>query len=202
MDKKIEDARKSLRKSYKQAKGVLEQICSECQISFAENFPDIAKSSLDSMTENQIRKATGEIKKEVSKLIKTYYLDAWLATSYKAYEGKELNDMVESLSLMIEMEPIYSYEHFVNLFTVLNGLNSEREEEVMNTLFMIRESAAHLSTEEIINSYSELARTKYKDNVIYAIMDGMKKGPNKKHSQFIACYFNNEESSHGEKIYS
>lgn len=198
MDPKIEEARKSLRKSYKKARGVLEQICSECQVSFTENFPEISQSSLDSMTEHQIRMATGEIKKEVAKLIKTFYLDAWLATSYKAYEGKELNDMVESLSLMIEMEPIYSYEHFANLFAVLNGLNSEREEEVINTLFMIRESASHLSTEEIINSYSELTRTKYKENVIFAIMDGMKKGPNKKHSQFIACYFN-EKAVAGEK---
>ena len=186
MKEEKEIARKnSVKKAYLKTLGVLERICFDCQLSFTENF-------------SQYEPEFAETKSAIVEMMKAFYVEKWVAIAKKAYNEKEFNEMLSTLTLMIEMEPVYSYEHFMKLFDLMNGLNSEKEEEVMNTLFQIRENASVLSTEDIINSYTELTRTKYKDGVVYAIIDGVKKGPHKKHSQYIACYFN-DKSLIGEK---
>lgn len=200
MSEDKEMARKnSVKKAYLKTIGVLERICSDCQVSYAESFPQYTPDLVDTASENVIQKKTYELKTAVVDLIKTFYVDRWITIAKKAYDDKELRELISTLTLMIEMEPVYSYEHFMKLFELMNGLNSEKEEEVMTTLLKIRDSAVELSTEEIINSYTELTRTKYKDGVVYAIIDGMKKGPNKKHAPFIACYFNDKSLIASEK---
>ena len=200
MSENQEMARKnSVKKAYLKTIGVLECICSDCQVLYAESFPQYTPDLVDTASETVIQKKTAELKTAVVDLIKAFYVDKWITIAKKAYDEKELKELINTLSLMIEMEPVYSYEHFMKLFDLMNGLNSEREEEVMTTLLKIRDSAVELSTEEIINSYTELSRTKYKDGVIYAIIDGMKKGPNKKHAPFIACYFNEKSLATSEK---
>jgi len=194
--------KKSIKKAYLKTIGVLEHICSDCQVSYAESFPQYTPDLVDTASESTIQKLTAELKSAVVELIKTFYVDKWLEIANKAYDEKELKELINTLTLMIEMEPVYSYEHFMNMFDLMNGLNSEKEEEVMTTLLKIRDSAVELSTEEIINSYTELSRTKYKDGVVYAIIDGMKKGPNKKHAPFIACYFNEKALAPTEKTLS
>lgn len=202
MDEDKEMARKkSIKKAYLKTVGVLEHICSDCQVSFAENFPQYTPDLVDTKSESALQSLTSEMKAIVVDLIKNFYVEKWIEIANKAYDEKELKELINTLTLMVEMEPVYSYEHFMKLFDLMNGLNSEKEEEVMFTLFKIRDSAVELSTEEIINSYTELARTKYKEGVVYAIIDGMKKGPNKKHTKFIACYFN-EKALAGEKTLS
>lgn len=188
----------SVKKAYLKTLGVLECICSDCHVSFAENFSKYEPGFAETKDETQLQNLTSEMKASIVEMMKAFYVGKWADIAKKAYNEKEFNEMLSTLTLMIEMEPVYSYEHFIRLFDLMNGLNSEKEEEVMNTLFQIRENAAVLSTEDIINSYTELTRTKYKDGVVYAIIDGVKKGPHKKHSEYIACYFN-DKSLIGEK---
>ena len=163
---KEQEKRNSLKKGYIKAKGVLEQICSECHISFTQNFSRFAQDPIEDMTDLQFQKETSKIKVEIVNLIKKYYVDAWLEIAYKGYDGKELRDMISTLNIMIEMEPVHAFKHFSNLFCLLDGLNSQNENELFVTLLKIRDDASKLTTEEIINSYTELTRTKYKDSVI------------------------------------
>lgn len=190
MEEKVEDPKKGLRKNLKKALDVLERISSDCQIPFDEKFSVLKSLSADEMTISQIQHATHEMKKEITRLMKAHFLQGWLETIHKTYEGSDLNNMVGSLQVMIEMEPVHSYDYFSKLFSVLKNLSSEDESVVMNTLFMIRENSSTLSTEEIINSYGELVRSKYKEPVVYAILDGTKKSKNKKNTEYIASYFN------------
>lgn len=192
------DRKNSVKKAYLKALDTLEEICLDCQISFAENFSNYTRDLVESKSEIQIQKLTNEMKSAISQLMKMFYIEKWIEIAKKAYEEDELKQMVDTLSLMIELEPVYSYGHFKKLFGLMDGLNSEKEETVMSTLFQIRDKSSDLSPEEIINSYTELARTKYKDGVIMAIIEGMKKASNKKNVEYIACYFNNESLA-GEK---
>ena len=193
MEEKIEESWNKIRKNCKKALGVLDCICSVLQIPMNKKFSSFKDKSIDDLTEMQTLKLTQELKEEITKLLEEHFLQKWITITNQSYEGNELDNMKESIHLMIKIEPINSYDYFMTLFNILEGLNSEDEIVVMNTLFMIRESASKLSTEEIINSYGELVRSKYRDVIIYSILDGAKKNKKKKNTEYIATYFNDKK---------
>ena len=198
MDEKTEKSQKELRKNHKKALEALERICSSLQIPFDEKFSLMKKFSAKEKPIPQVQSETHEVRKEITRLIKEYYLQDWLEITKLSYEGSEYENMFNSLQLMVKLEPVHSYDYYTKLFEVLKGLCSEDETVVMHTLFVLRESASELSTEEIINSYGELVRSKFKDPVIYAIIDGTKRSKNKKNTEYISSYFN-EKKQRGEE---
>ncbi len=187
VDNKVAERKLSLRKNLKKARGVLERVCSECQVSFTKNYPEYVKILNEEFSDIQVQKMTAKIKREVAQIIHENLLGKWADIAIKAYDAKDLHDLFTTIVFLVNLEPVEAYLQYSNHFSILEGLNNESK--ASETLQYISDTCVTYTTEDIINYYTELTRTKYKDVVLGAIMEGVKKQEQKEYSDYISSYF-------------
>ena len=119
-------------------------------------------------------------------LIDNYFKKHWVSVFKKTFEEEGFQFIVNLLELSIRGNPIETFEILVDNCHLLESLNNEGTSNL--ALRYLEDYSSTHSLEEIVNNYSIVFHSMFRDEVINAIKRGTKKNPNIKDS-YISCFF-------------